>query len=146
MKTILGFFALLGVQAMCLGDGLPLVFHAQLIRGTDTEKPLHSAWRPVGPKLSKQLCPKFRWKNYWEVNRQAVSVTPGKITRLRIAPEREIELELRDSDYEIRLFTGGKLARRSRQTLQSKMSILGGGWDDAESWFIVVRRDPPTVE
>lgn len=146
MKILFGFFLMLGMQAMCLGDGMPAVFYAQLIRGTDIGKPAASTWRPVGPKLSKQFCPKFRWNYYWEVNRQAVSVVPGKFTRVRLAPEREIEIELRDSDYEVRLFTGGKLSRSSRQALQSRMSIMGGGWEESESWFIVVRRDPPTVE
>lgn len=146
MKTVLGFFVMLGMQAMCLGDGLPVTFHAQLIRGTDTEKPAQSTWKPVGPKLSKQLSPKFRWTNYWEVSRRATSVVPGKITRLRLAPDREIELELREADYEVRIFNGGKLSRRSRQKLESKMSIMGGGLEEKESWFIVVRQDPPTVE
>lgn len=146
MKTLFSFFVILGMQAMCLGDGIPAVFYVQLIRGTDIEKPAASSWKPVGPKLSKQLCPKFRWNHYWEVSRQTVSVFPGKFTRVRLDPDREIEVALSDSDYEVRLLNGGKVSRSSRQAIQSKMSIMGGGWKETESWFIVVRRDPPTVE
>ena len=147
MKIILGFLMLVTMPAMCLADGLAVPFYAQLIRGTDLEKPGQSSWRPVGPKLSKQFGPKFRWKHYWEINRQAVSVIPGKPTRIRLSDDREIEIELREgTDYEIRLFNAGKLARCSRQKLQSRMSIMGGGLEATESWFIVVRRDPPSVD
>lgn len=147
MKIALAFLVLLTMRAMCLGDGLAVPFYAQLIRGTDMQKPGHESWKPVGPKLSKQLGPKFRWKHYWEVNRQAVSVMSGKPTRIRISDDREVEIELRDgTDYEVRLFNAGKLARCSRQKLQSRMSIMGGGLEATESWFIVVRRDPPSVD
>ena len=147
MKIILGFLMLVTMPAMCLADGLAVPFYAQLIRGTDMEKPGQSSWRPVGPKLSKQFGPKFRWKHYWEINRQAVSVIPGKPTRIRLSSDREIEIELREgTEYDVRLYTGGKLARCSRQKLQSRMSIMGGGLEVTESWFIVVRRDPPTVD
>lgn len=147
MKLLLCLVVMVGMQAICLGEGQAVPFYAQLIRGTDAEKPGKISWRPVGPKLSKQFGPKFRWKRYWEVNRQAVSVIPGKPTRIRLSAEREIEIELRGgAEYDIRLYTAGKLARSSRQKLESRMSIMGGGIEATESWFIVVRRDPPTVE
>lgn len=147
MKTIIGFLLLFSTTTLCLADGLGVPFYVQLIRGTDASKPGETSWRPVGPKLGKQFGPKFRWKNYWEVNRHAVSVVPSKPTRIRLSADREIEIELRGTtDYDLRLYTGGKLARCERQKLQARMSIMGGGLEATESWFIVVRRDPPSVE
>jgi len=147
MKSLLGFLVLLGVSAVCLGDGKPVILYAQVIRGTDQKTPAHASWKPIGPKLSKQLCPIFRWNHYWEVNRQKVSVLPGMPARIKLTPQREIEIHLRDAgESEIRLFSAGKLVRKSRQQLESKMTIMGGGWEQAESWFIVVRRDKPTVD
>lgn len=147
MKVLLGFLVLLGVSAACLAESQPVTLYAQVIRGTDQEKPPQAGWKPVGPKLSGRLCPKFRWKHYWEVSRKAVQVQPGKSVRIKATPEREVEIELGGSgESEIRLYTAGKLVRKSRQSLESKMTIMGGGSDESESWFIVVRRDKPTVD
>jgi hypothetical protein len=147
MKALFGFFVLLGVSAVCLAEGQPVTLYAQVIRGTDQDKPAQAGWKPIGPKLSSRLCPKFRWNNYWEVSRKAVQVQPGKPVRIKATPEREIEIELGASgESEIRLYSAGKLVRKSRQSLESKMTIMGGGSDESESWFIVVRRDKPTVD
>ena len=147
MNVLLGFLAVVGVSTVCLADGQPVVIYAQLIRGTDQEAPQNVAWKPVGPKLSHQLCPKFRWKNYWEISRKTLSVHSGKVTRVRLNEEREMEIELlAKEESEIRLYTAGKLMRKSRQSLQSKMTIMGGGWEDKDCWFIVVRRDKPSVD
>jgi hypothetical protein len=147
MKALFGFLVLLGVSAVCLADGEPVTFYAQLIRGTNQEKLPQASWKPVGPKLSGRLCPKFRWSHYWEVNRQALSVRSGKPTRVKLTPKREIEIELRGvGESEIRLYSAGKLVRKSRQPINARMTIMGGGSDEKESWFIVVRRDKPTVE
>jgi len=147
MKSLFSFLVLLGVSAVCLADGEPVTFYAQVIRGTDQEKPSQASWKPVGPKLSSRLCPKFRWSHYWEVKRQTISVQPGKPARIKATPDREIEIELRGSgESEIRLYSAGKLVRKSRQPIDAKMTIMGGGWEQSESWFIVVRRDKPTVD
>jgi hypothetical protein len=146
MKTVFAWLVCLGVSAACLADGPPVVFYAQLIRATDREVQ-EAAWKPIGPKLSSRLCPKFRWKNYWEVSRQTLSVPAGMKSRVRLNPEREIEIELRaEGDSEIRLFTAGKLVQKSRQSLQSKMSIIGGTRENEDSWFVVVRRDKPAID
>jgi len=147
MRTVFVLLVLLGVRAVALADGQPITFYTQLIRASDQDHPEQASWKPVGPKISKQLCPKFRWKNYWEVDRRTVKVHPGKVTRVRLNPEREVEIELRGpDDSEIRLYTKGVLVRKSRQSLQSKMSIMGGTRENEESWFVVVRRDKPTSD
>jgi len=147
MKTVLGLLLILGVSAACLAGSAPVTFYTQLVRASDSDKPREPSWRPVGPKLSRQLCPKFRWKNYWEVDHQTVSVQPGKVTRVRLNPARDIEIELRGEDgSEIRLFTNGVLTRRSRQPIHSSMSIMGGTREKDDSWFVVVRQDKPTLE
>src|SRR5690349_6770414 len=91
-----------------LGDPLTAAeattFYAQLIRGTDREMAEQVGWKPAGPKLSRQLSPKFRWKNYWEVSRHTISVRAGNASRVRLNPDREVEIHLREgADYEVRL-------------------------------------------
>jgi len=147
MKTMLGLLLFLGTTAVCPADPAAVTFYTQLIHASDQDRPPEPSWKPVGPKVSRRLCPKFRWKNYWEVGRQTVSVHPGKVTRVRLNPERELEIELRSQDEsEIRLFSRGVLMRRSRQSIQSNMSIMGGTRENDDSWFVVVRRDKPTSE
>lgn len=146
MKTFFTLLVCLGISSVCLAEGEPVVFYVQLIRATDRDVQ-DASWRPIGPKLSNRLCPNFRWKKYWEVNRQTVKVQTGKRTRVRLNPEREVEIELRaQGDSEIRLFTGGKLVHKSKQSLQSRMSIAGGTRENDESWFVVIRRDKPNNE
>ena len=147
MKALLGLSLLLGVSAVCLAESQPVTLYAQVIRGTDQEKPAQAGWKPIGPKLSSRLCPKFRWNYYWEVSRKAVQVQPGKSVRIKATPEREMEIERGGSgESEIRLYTAGKLVRKSKQSRDSKITIMGGGSDESESWFIVGRRDKPTVD
>ena len=147
MKNLFVLVVCLGISAACRADSPGVTFYTQLVRASDQDKPMEPHWRPVGPRLSRHLCPKFRWKNYWEVNRQTVNVLPGKVTRVRLNPDREIEIELRGPDEsEIRLYTKGILVRKSRQSIQSSMSIMGGMHENDDSWFVVVRRDKPTTD
>jgi hypothetical protein len=149
MKTVLGLLVFLGIGMACFAQEGPVTvtYYAQLIRASDREKPQEVNWKPLGPKLTKQLCPKFRWKNYWEVSRQKLKVQPGNKARVRLNAEREIEVELSGKgESEIRLFAGGKLVQKSRQSLQSHMSIMGGTRENDESWFVVIRSDKPTVD
>ena len=150
MKIVLGLLMglSLGTSVACLaeGPGQPVVFYAQLIRATDRDIQ-EVGWRPIGPKLSTRLCPKFRWKNYWEVNRQILNVPAGQKTRVRLNADREVEIELRNAgDSEIRLFTAGKVVHKTHQSPQEKMSIIGGARENDDSWFVVIRRDKPTIE
>src|SRR5438874_644549 len=71
----------------------PITYYVQLIRGTDQQHRPEATWKPIGPNLSNRLSP-FRWKNYWEVNRQVAAVEKGKVSRCRLSAEREVEIEL----------------------------------------------------
>ena len=145
VTVLMGAFAVSAEAAEATPEAT--TFYAQLIRGTDREMPEQIGWKPAGPKLSNHLGPKFRWKNYWEVSRHVISVRPGKISRTRLNPDREIEIDLRgDKEYEVRLFVKGQLTCRAKQSMQSGMSITGGARENNESWFVVVRRDKPAVD
>src|SRR5437667_1440228 len=124
-------------------QGQPLTYYVQLIRGTDQEYQ-EATWKPIGPKLSSRLSPVFRWKNYWEVNCQAISVEKGKAKRCRLSDVRDIEIErISPAEIEIRLYLKAKLMEKSRQLVRTHMGIMGGERTKGESWFVVVRRDKP---
>src|SRR5437763_2282870 len=125
-------------------DAEPTTFYVQLIRGTDQERRQEASWKPIGAKLSQRLSPIFRWKKYWEVNCQPISVEMGKISRSRLSDVRQVEIEpITPSEIEIRLFLKGKLMEKSRQLAQAHMAIMGGDRTKDESWFVVVRSDKP---
>jgi|SRR2546428_9823911 len=138
-------FAVWALPAGALrAERTPIAYYVQLIRGTDQERRQEATWKPIGPKLSSRLSPIFRWKNYWEVNCQAVSVEPGKLSRSRLSDVRDVEIELvNPSEIEIRLYLKGKLMEKSRQLVRTHMGIMGGERTKDESWFVVVRRDKP---
>ena len=122
----------------------PNIYYIQLIRGTDQERRPEPDWRPIGPKVGHRLSPIFRWKNYWEVNCQRISVESGKISRSRLSGDRQVEIELvNPSEVEIRVYLKGKLMETSRQLTRTRMIIMGGERSKDESWFVVVRRDKP---
>ena len=125
-------------------DAEPTTFYIQLIRGTDQEKRQEISWKPIGPKLSQRLSPIFRWKKYWEVNCQPISVEFGRISRSRLSDVRQVEIEpISPSEMEIRLFLKGNLVQTCRQLVGTRITIMGGDRTKNESWFVVVRRDKP---
>ena len=97
----------------------------------------------VGDILSGRLR-MFKWKNYWEVQRQTVQVNVGGKTRKRITPQRDVEISLSTpDDMTICIYVNGKLSRKRQQHVSNTFYIAGGQNEDANSWFIVVRRDNP---
>jgi hypothetical protein len=122
----------------------PTYYYVQLIRGTDQDRVQEALWKPIGPKLSSRLSPVFRWKNYWEVHREAIPVQAKKVRRYRLSDVREVEIQLiNPAEIEIRLYLKGKLMEKSRQLVRTHMGIIGGDRIGDESWFVVVRRDRP---
>ena len=122
----------------------PLTYYVQLIRGTDQDRVQEAAWKPIGQKLSSRLAPVFRWKNYWEVHREAIPVLAKKVKRYRLSDVREVEIQLvNPAEIEIRLYLKGRLMEKSRQLVRTHMGIIGGDRIGDESWFVVVRRDKP---
>ena len=133
-----------GSDAIQAADAPKLTFHVQLIRGSDSDTPDNPAWRPVGARLDKNLHGVFRWKNYWEVKREAVTLSKDKVARLHLTREREVEVKLLDPpNTQIRLYHKGQLTRCSHQPINEHMCVLGGDSTSGDPWFVVVRRDKP---
>src|ERR1044071_1119822 len=128
-------------------DAEKITFYVQLIRGSDSEKPAGAEWKPVGAKLGKNLRAVFRWQNYWEVKREAVTLSPDRVARLQLARDREVEIRLLDPPHtQIRLYHKGKLTRCAHQPIGEHMTILGDESKSGECWFVVLRRDRPLGE
>jgi hypothetical protein len=119
-------------------------YYVQLIRGTDTPLPPVPGCKPAGPRLSSTLSPVFRWKGYWEIERQQVTVVPGQKARVRLHYGREAEIDLTSpSQRRVAAFHNGRLVDRTILPTGKALTIIGGKRDPQSVWFIVVRRDQP---
>jgi hypothetical protein len=146
MKRLLVLLALLLVVPGCqpARDDPGLTFYLQLIRGNDQDTPPTADAKAIGPKLDEKLRSVFKWKRYWELERDSVVVKPGQKARKRMSPEREVEIELWDSGrMAVRIYLNGRLTRSRTQPTGAAFYVASGDKGEAQSWFIVVRRDRP---
>ena len=119
-------------------------FYVQLIRGTDTAQPPVPRSKCVGHKLTETFRSVFKCQAYWEINRQEVSVSPGRVARVQLGNGREAEIDLRTQKArKVAAFQNGQLVDRTIIPTGEGMTIIGGSREDKSVWFIVVRIDKP---
>jgi hypothetical protein len=124
-----------------------VTYYVQAIRGTNSDQPPTPDAKAIGPKLSGKLAPVFRWKNYWEVKRLNVVLTKGKTERVKLPGGLEVEVARANEDKrEVLLYRDGRLTRKVTQPANKTMTIIGGMVEPDNSWFVVVRRDKPSIE
>jgi hypothetical protein len=98
----------------------------------------------IGPRLDRRLHDVFKWKNYWEVKREMVTLKTGAKVRKRMTPQQDIEIAWPDAKgMTVCIYTAGKMTRKREQSIDTAFYIAGGDSDATQSWFIVVRRDNP---
>jgi hypothetical protein len=120
-----------------------ITFYLQLIQGTDTDTPPAAGATLVGDALGHRLH-MFRWKNYWEVKRQTVELKTGAKARRHMTVQRDVEIaRTTPTDMTVCIYQNGTLTRKRAQPVDTAFYIAGGENDEAQSWFIVVRRDKP---
>jgi hypothetical protein len=125
----------------------PLTFYLQLVHGGDDATPPTRESKAVGPKLAAQFRPVFAWKHYWVVERREVKLAPGKSTKVRLSPHREVEIDLRQAGHRgVTVYSEGRAVSRTVDPLAAPMTLIGGERDARHAWFVVVRRDQPTVK
>jgi hypothetical protein len=119
-------------------------FYVQLVRGTEANQPPVPHCKRVGPKLAGTFCPVFKWKCYWELNRQHVAVAPGRAMRVKLGYGREAEIDLSNpKQRRVTAYQNGQLVDQTISPSGEAMTLIGGNRDGKSMWFIVVRRDKP---
>ncbi len=149
MKWLLCLLLLspLGLIQAPAADTERITYHIQLVRGNNEAKPPDAKSRPIGPKLSNELSRVFAWKSYWEVSRHQVELGPLSRTKMKLSPEREVEIDLTvPGKRKVIAYSDGKPVTEMIRPVGQKMTIIGGDRDPHSAWFIVVRRDKPTEE
>ena len=130
------------------GADVPAVtFYVQLVRGSDVDAPQAPKARSIGPKLDRRLHDIFKWKNYWEIKREIVTLNAGTKIRKQMTAQRQVEISWPGSrDMVVSIYANGKLTRKRTQSVDAAFYIAGGDNDISQPWFIIVRRDNPDAD
>jgi hypothetical protein len=142
---VLGFAALMMLTNPAVSASKEgITFYIQLVQGTDADMPPATGATLIGDALNRRL-QMFRWKNYWEIQRQTVELSAGAKVRRPILRKHEVEIALpTPTDMTVSIYLDGKLTRKRAQPVDTAFYIAGGDNDEkSESWFIVIRRDKP---
>jgi hypothetical protein len=117
-----------------------LNLQAQLIWGTDGDKPRDRSLKDVDASTKEKLKKVFKWKNYFEVDTQEFKVPLSSKKRIRMSAKCEVEVENQgDSQVEVKLFGEGKMVVRKRQALKAgELLVLAGDDKDNNAWFVIL--------
>lgn len=120
-------------------------YYVQFVQGTNAERPPGPRARRIGPRLSEKLSPVFRWKYYWELDRQEITPQAHRVKTIQLNASRSLEIEpVAENQIELRLYHDKTLVRKSRHQSDKKMMAIMGGELGADSaWFVVVRGEEP---
>jgi hypothetical protein len=122
----------------------PKKYYVQFVEGTNEERPPSARAKRVGPRLSQRLSPVFRWKYYWELDRQEVTTERDRVRTVQLNASRSLEIEpMARNQIELRLYREGTLVRRSRHQSDERMMAMGGEQGVDNAWFVVVRSEEP---
>jgi hypothetical protein len=127
-------------------DNPPPALYLQIVRGAKDDKTKAQGWKPIGPKLAKRLKRVVPWNYYWETSVREIAPSKGKLRSIEIAPGRKLEIVWGDAQHaDLCMYRDGVMRRKSRVSLSSGMTIMGGDATGDEGWFVVVRNDKPSV-
>jgi len=132
-------FALISLPSALAAKG-DLHVQAQLVWGTDGDKPPDPGVKRLDEATRKKLGSVFKWKNYFEVDRQNFKVALSAKNRVRLSPKCEVEVEnLGDSQVEVKLIGEGKLVVKKKQVLKAgELLILAGDDKNQNAWFVII--------
>lgn len=152
-SLLLGLFAVLLCAPVVRADDGALVLQAQLIWGTDSEKPDDAKCKDLDADLHKRLARVFKWKHYYEMRRKQVVVRRGKTTRVEMSGQCVLKIALSDPQtVEVRLIGEGRLTKTTRQPVKALQSgeilvLAGETKDDVnDAWFVVISEPKPKKE
>jgi hypothetical protein len=122
----------------------PVAYYVQLIRGSDQDHLAESNGKRIHPHLAEAFHSVFKWKTYWEISSRHVELEAGRATRVRLNPEREVEIDLTDPSLRaVTAFLNGKRIQRTVSPRSEQRTLIGGDRDGNSAWFIVVSRNSP---
>ena len=119
-----------------------LKLEARLIAGTNEEKAATAKQTAVEADLTRTLRKIFKWKNYFEDNRQATTIPFNAKKKIKLNADTELEVTNLGGDrIEVSLQLCGTPVTKSIRALPEKEWLtLGGADKNNTAWFVVLRR------
>lgn len=112
----------------------------QLVWGTNAEGSPNANHTPVEPAVAKKLS-MFKWKNYFRVSRQEVTVPSRSTKKIALSEKCEIEIkELEGPRIEVNVYGKGKHVKKITESIskQNSLTIAGDDKNDC-AWFIIIK-------
>src|SRR5256885_7480411 len=137
LTTVVLFFA---CSCLLRSGSTDLKLRAQLVWGTNNDKPDDPKLKEVDQQVKDKLRGVFKWKNYFEVNRQSFTVIASAPKKVRMSDLCEIEVQnLGNSSVELKLYGKGKMVVRKTQKIKSgELLVLAGDDKNDTAWFVVL--------
>lgn len=127
------------------GQAMEIKLQAQLIWGTNDEKPARSECKEVSGRLREKLARVFKWKNYFLIKEETFTVKSGAERRVKMSDKCTLEFQVVDDfTLEVQLFGEGTLLKTVRQPIQAlrqgELAVLAGDAKDklGDAWFVVL--------
>ena len=141
MKRLLMILAFGLAIPMGAFGGEPVAYNIQLIRGSDQEtSPVPNSKR-IDPALAGTFHAVFKWRTYWEISSRRIELATAGATRVRLSPEREVEIDISDpAKRVVTAFLNGKVVQRTVCPRSECRTLIGGDRDGNTAWFIIVSR------
>ena len=117
-----------------------LNLQAQLVWGTNNDKPENPKLKEVEAKVTDKLRGVFKWKNYFEVSRQNFAIPVSSPKKVKMSENCEIEVQnLGNSSIEVKLYGQGKMVVRKTQKIKpNELLVLAGDDKNDTAWFVVM--------
>jgi hypothetical protein len=123
-------------------QGAHFVMRAQLIWGTDGEKPQDAKMADTDPEFREKLAKIFRRKNYFVIEKQKIVLKPNGSNITSMSHNCVIEVKhLGETNFEVKLYGEGKLVQTIRQCMvKGKYLTLAGDVKkkEDETWIVAL--------
>ncbi len=137
-----GLTALILVVGLGTGIGAERKLEARLIWGTNDEKSPDKSHKPLDGDLAKKLTEMpFKWKKFFEVNRQVFAIDTTNYTKIVMSKKCYIEVKDKGANnVTVKVYGDGKQVKRVDKPLpKGEVLTIGGDAKDNNAWFITVR-------
>jgi hypothetical protein len=133
-----------GASATVFAGADEAELQAQLVWATDGTKTAGKELKELDAATRDKLRGVFRWKEYLEISKKDFKVTAAVLSRVRLSPKCEIEVErFGQETFEVKLFGEGRMVVKKRQSLKpAELLVLAGDDKDDTAWFVVIRLKP----
>jgi hypothetical protein len=122
--------------------GENLTVQALLIWGTNDPQSSNPKHKAVDERLALKLRSHCRWTNYFEINRQVVSIPAGKTNSVPMSERCKLEVaNLGNDRVEVKLYGQGRPVSSHKERVAIDWPlILSGDAKNGTAWFVVIRK------